>query len=157
MEIKGTPLYSWQAPEFKHHPKGFWWYVGLTVIAVLLAAVQIRRQDYFGAAITGIIALLAGILTQRKPDTIDIHLTTEGVHVRDIHIPFRHIKQFWVLDDGTHKTLNLETSTYMNRWVILELHEQDAAPIREFLVQILPEHPRPAPTFSQWLAHKTKF
>lgn len=156
MDTHGTPIISWQAPEYKHYPKGFWWYIGLLIVVVALGSVQIWKQDYFGVATTVIIGILAGIITRRKPDTIDLHITNTGIKVSDLHIPYRHIKQFWIVDDGRHKTLNVETTIRLNRVVVVELHEQDPAPIREFLLQILPEHATPGPTFSQWFAHKAK-
>lgn len=157
MDTHGKTLFSWQAPEFKHHIKGLWWYFGLAIIAVALGGFQIFRGDYFGGALIGIIAILAGIIASNKPETIDIHLTTTGIKMADTHVPFQHIKQFWIVDDGRHKTLNLETTTYLNRWVIVELHEQDPKTVRDFLLEILPEHESPAPTFSQWFSHKFKF
>lgn len=157
MEQHGTPLFTWHAPEFKHHDKGLWWYILLIIIATLLASIQIWKQDLFGAVVTGILALLSALITRRKPNIVEHHLTTNGVKVADLHIPYKHLKNFWVVNDGNHKTLNFETNTYFHRYLIFELHNQDPEPIREFLLDVVPEHELNEPTFSQWISHKTKF
>lgn len=157
MDTHGTTLYSWEAQEFKHHPKSFWWYLGLACLACALAVFQIYKQDFYGAAITGILAVLSAAFSRREPDIIETHITTTGIRVSDLHIPYKHIKHFWVVDDGIHKTLNIETTTYLNRHLILQLEDQDPGEIRDFLIQVIPEHDVPGPTFSQWISHKLKF
>jgi hypothetical protein len=63
-----------------------------------------------------------------------------------------------VVNSENHKTLNLETTTYINNLVILELEDQNPEEIRSFLQDYLPEHPQNTrETFAQKLMHKLKF
>ncbi len=56
-----------------------------------------------------------------------------------------------------HKTLNFETTTLINRTVVIELGEKDPDEIRELLLQHLPEHPDNNETTTQKIMHKLKF
>lgn len=150
--------FEWEAPEFKHYQKNIIWYILFGIVLAGLIALSIfRGQDYFGAATTLILGLLVLYFTHRKPAIVPIKITNRGFHIDNVHIPYRYVKQFWIVESDHHKTLNLETNTYLNSTIIVELHDQDAEPIREFLANFLPEHEAPKPSFSQRIAHRFKF
>lgn len=149
--------FTWQAPEFKHYHKNFFWYIVFGLIVAGLVIFSLLHSDYFGAITTVILALLVLYFTRRKPGIVPIKITNRGFHINDIHIPYRYVKKFYIVESEHHRTINLETNTYLNHTVIIELADQNPEPIREFLVNILPEHEEPEPTFSQRIAHKFKF
>jgi uncharacterized membrane protein YobD (UPF0266 family) len=150
-------FFEWEAPEFKHYDKNLIWYILFGVIAAGLIVLAVTRGDYFGAATTLILGLLILYFTHRKPSVVPVKITNRGFHIDNLFIPYRYVKQFWIVEEDHHKTLNLETNTYLNHTVIIELHEQDAEPIRDFLANFLPEHEAPQPSFSQRIAHRFKF
>ncbi|MBI3232302.1 MAG: hypothetical protein HYZ51_04460 [Candidatus Doudnabacteria bacterium] len=149
---------SWQALEFKHYEKNAGWYVTLVSIAILIAGFFIIvQQDYFAAITIMILAALIVYFSRQKPEIVEIHLTSKGLHTGNLHIPYKQIKHFWMVDKEPHKTVNFETSTFVNRLMIVELDEQDPEEVRQFLLAYLPEHHETEPTLSQKVIHWLKF
>jgi hypothetical protein len=150
-------IISWQAPEFRHYHKSAAWYITLAVIVVAIIAFQLVQKDIFGAVSIFIVALFVAIFSRQKPQIVNIALTSKGLYVGDNHIPYKAIRHFWVVHNQNHKTLNLETTTYLNRTVVLELEDQDPEQVRQILVELLPEHESTEETLAQRLMHKLKF
>lgn len=150
-------VFEWEAPEFRHYPKNPAWYITLFVITGLLVAYQILQQDYFGAISIVIIAGFVTFFAKQTPVHVPMQISDQGIHINDDLIPYQRIKQFWIVDDGVHKTLNFETTAYLNHELTVELEDLDADELREFLIDILPEHERIEPTTAQKIAHRFKF
>jgi Protein of unknown function (DUF3093) len=150
-------LFVWEAPEFRHYDKTLVWYVTVILVTAALIFLEIYKNDFFGAVSLFVICLLFVLFAHRKPSLVTIQLTNTGVHMGRIHIPYKEIKKFWVVHTRHHKTLNLETTAYLQDLVVIQLGDQDSEEIREFLNIILPEHETPAPTFIQTIMHKFKF
>jgi hypothetical protein len=150
-------VFSWEAPEFRHYPKNPAWYITLFVIAGLLTTYQIFQKDYFGAISLALIAIFVFIFAKQTPQNIPIEISDLGIHTNNDLVPYQRIKHFWIIDDHNHKTLNLETTAYLNHILIIELEDQDVEEIREFLTDILPEDAEAPPTTAQAIAHRFKF
>jgi hypothetical protein len=149
---------SWQAPEFRHYEKDPAWYVTLTAISVLIVGFFIIQKDYFGAITMAIIGAMLVFFSRQTPQIVDIELNDKHIKFGNMVFPYKHLKSFWVVNSENHKTLNLETTTYINNLVILELEDQNPEEIRSFLQDYLPEHPQNTrETFAQKLMHKLKF
>ena len=149
---------SWQAPEFRHYEKNIGWYITLVSIAVLIIGFfVILQKDYFAAITIAILTAAIVYFARQTPSIVEIHLTNKGVHHGPINVPYKQIKHFWVVDRENHKTVNFETSTYLNRLMVVELEDQDPDEIREFLLGYLPEHEETEPTVTQRLIHWLKF
>ncbi|MEK7617690.1 MAG: hypothetical protein AAB410_00940 [Patescibacteria group bacterium] len=149
---------SWQAPEFKHYQKNIGWYVTLASVAILLIGFFIIVQkDYFAAITMAIVGIFLAYFAGQKPETLEIRLTNKGVHHGNLHIPYKQIRHFWVVDKEHHKSVNFETSTYLNRLMVVELAGQDPDVVREFLLSYLPEHHETEPAITQKVIHWFKF
>lgn len=154
---KAPTLFSWQAPEFRHYPKNTAWYITLVVIAGLIIGFFLLQHDYFGAACTVIFTLFVLIFSRQQPRVIEIKLTTESLHLGNNAIPYKTIKHFWIVYNDHHQTLNIETTAYLNRTLIIQLDGQDPVAIRETLLQLAPEHTETEATLAQRLMHRLKF
>jgi hypothetical protein len=149
---------SWQAPEFRHYEKNAGWYTTLVSVCVLIVGYFVIQKDYFAALTMAFIGAALIFFSRHVPNTVDIELTHKHVRFGNMLFPYKHIKSFWVVHNENHKTLNLETTTYLNNLLILELEDQDPEEIRMFMLQYLPEHPTyNKETFAQKLMHKLKF
>ncbi len=149
---------TWQAPEFRHFKKNAGWYIALIASAVLIIGFfVITQQDYFAAITIGILTGLVVFFSRQEPQILEIQLTPKGIHYGNIHVPYKQIKHFWVVDGHPHKSVNFETTTYLNRMMVLELEEQDPEEVREFLLAYLPEHEGTEPTITQKIIHWLKF
>ena len=92
-----------------------------------------------------------------RPKTVTVRITTVGLHIDDTQIPFNNIKQFWIVDNDNHKTLNIETTAYLNHQLAIELEDQDADEVHEILSELLPEKEEQAETMAQRISHRLKF
>src|SRR5438132_9393448 len=124
---------SWEAPEFRHYPKNFGWYLTLLIVAGLILLYQILQKDFFGAFTVVVLTIFIWIFARQQPRNVTISVTDKGLNIDDSHLPYQEIKQFWVVDTENHRTLNLETNAYLNRLVILQLEDQDPDEVRDLL------------------------
>ncbi len=148
---------TWEAPEYKHYPKNFGWYVTFFAIAILLIGFLAISKDYFGAISLFILALIAFLYTKHRPEVLQIAISDKGVHLDDLHIPHSDIKHFWVVDNERHKTLILETNVYLNKTIVLELVDQDPDAVRGVLGLFAREHENTQETLAQKVMHRFKF
>lgn len=154
---EAEPILEWQAPEFRHYPKNAAWFITFFIIVGLILAYEIFQHDWFGAIALGIIAIFFAIFAQHKPKVVNITISTHGLHIDDAHIPYSRIRQFWIVDNDNHKTLNLDTTAYLNHQLAIELAEQDADEVQEILEQLLPQNPESRETVAQSIAHRFRF
>jgi len=148
---------SWQAPEFKHYEKNTLWYMGVVAVVVLLVALAIFRSDIFGAISVMIIAGIVIYLSTKSPEIVTIELTDKGIQVGPAFHPYKTIRNFWIVDTANHRSLNFETTTFLNRVQIIELEDQDPEFIKQYLLQYLPEHDEREETAAQRFMHRMRF
>lgn len=99
---------SWTASEFIAHQKGFEWYLGLGLGAILLAAlVYIFTRDYVSSGMIVIVALAFGIFAVKKPRVLQYTLDDDGMTIGQKHYAFSMFKSFSVIDDGAAHALLL--------------------------------------------------
>jgi hypothetical protein len=157
MAQKEKLLYSWQAPEFRHYEKNIAWYITLFVITGLIMAFLVMQKDIFGAISVFIFGIFIFIFSRQKPRDVNIYLTTEGIRIDESFIPHKSIKHFWVVANENHKTLNVETTAYLNRTIIIQLADEDPDIVRSTMAQLAPEHSEVNETFAQRVMHRLKF
>ena len=150
-------IIEWQAPEFRHYPKNAAWFITLGIVVTLIVAYEFIEHDWFGAISVIIISVLFVAFAMHKPKTITASISTHGIHLDDIYIPYSRIKQFWVVDNDNHKTLNIETTAYLNHLLTIELDDQDADEVQEILAELLPENTDMEETVAQRISHRFKF
>jgi hypothetical protein len=153
-------ILSWRAPEFQHYPKNTAWYITLFLLMTLIIFFFILQKDIFGAICIFIFGVFVFIFSRQRPRIVAVNLTTAGVAIDETFIPYKSIKHFWVVYNEHHRTLNLETTAYLNRTLIVQFPEDDSIDprlIRDVLVQAVPEHEETEPTLAQKVMHRLKF
>lgn len=133
-------LFSWSAPEYVHHEKGFLWKIivpGLWLILVIYAL--------FSAAWTFAVSLLifAGVywlIYHEKPEHIPVKISRVGIKIGSHEIPFNHIRAFWILYQPPFlKQLQIRTILRFTPDILISLQDQDPAEIREYLASQIQE------------------
>lgn len=157
MDNKNQQIISWEAPEYKHYEKNLGWYTTLIAVAILVIGYELLQRDFFAAIVMLILAGFVWFFSRQKPKTITISLSGKGVHLDELQIPYQQIKHFWIVNNERHKTLNIETTAYLNNLLVLELETQDPETLRQFLLRVLPEHAETQETLSQKIIHHLKF
>ncbi|OGE79127.1 MAG: hypothetical protein A2751_05815 [Candidatus Doudnabacteria bacterium RIFCSPHIGHO2_01_FULL_46_14] len=130
----------WSAPEFIHYPKGPKWYLVLGIFGALLVGYFFFKKDFLTAMMFILLFLMAFFFSRAKPRQMRIILGPRGVTMNDSHIPYQQVKTFWlVYEPPDIKTVNFETSAYLNRFLTLQLEDQNPSEVRDFLLDYLPE------------------
>ncbi|MDB4940390.1 MAG: hypothetical protein JWO40_815 [Candidatus Doudnabacteria bacterium] len=150
-------IFSWKTMEFEHYEKGTGWYLTLAVIGFMMIAYQIYLHDYF-AVITILVILLAiYFFSKQLPGEVDVVITNKAVTVGNVAFPYTTIKRFWIVDKNHSKKLILETTAYLNRYIILLLNDVNPEEVADILKEFLPESEPNQETMAQRLARKLRF
>lgn len=149
---------SWRAPEFIHYPKSFVWYGIIALLGLVLAGYFLLQKDFLTAVLFVLLFVLIVYFAQAKPKMLEISLDAKGLKLNEMRLPYQQIKTFWfVYEPPEIKTLNFETTAYFNRFLTLQLEDQDPVKIREFLLKYLPEDLERAEFTSDKIARKLRF
>ena len=157
MNKEPETILEWQAPEFRHYPKNGAWFITFALVIGMLITYLFFQQDWFGGISVLIIAILVGVFAMHRPNEVTIRLSTYGVHIDDTHIPYTQIKEFWIVDTENHKTLNINTTAYLNHLLSIELQDQNPNEVQEILEELLDEKEDAVETVAQRIAHRVKF
>lgn len=157
MAKQAETILEWRAPEFRHYPKNAAWFITFGIIVLLLVAYEFIQRDWFGGISILIISGMFAAFALHRPKEVDVRLTTQGLHIDDTNIPYNNIRHFWIVDTDNHKTLNIETTAYLNHQLSIELHEQDPEEVQEILAELLPEKVGSEETVVQRIAHRFRF
>lgn len=134
------PVFSWEAPEYIHHEKGWLWLVivgGLWAVLILYAL--------YSEAWTFAVALLIfggvyAVLYHEKPKKVQVKISRMGIKFGNAAIPFSRMKAFWVhYEPPFAKNLKIRTHNYLYPDYAIPLENQNPAEIREYLASQIHE------------------
>lgn len=92
---------EWSASEFVAHEKGFGWYAGLSVAALLAAAlVYVATREIFSVAVIILMAGVLGVAGSHKPRVVEYRLDGRGLTAGKKFYPYSDYKSFIMPDDG---------------------------------------------------------
>lgn len=155
-KMKNT-IIEWQAKEFEHYEKGTGWYLTLTIAIVMLMIYLIALRDYFGALTILLIGAAIWFFSVQYPKTVTVKITNKGLDLDDLHVPYHNIKSFWIVNHAQAKAVHFETTAYLNRYIIVQLHEQEPDQIAVILKQYLPESTPNEETTAHKIARLLRF
>lgn len=90
----GEELYGWQTWEFMPHQRSMLWYVFASILSVVLIVYAIWVTNYMFAIIILMIGIIFLIGNLRKPEIVNVHVTTLGLVVNDKFYEYEEIKDF---------------------------------------------------------------
>ncbi len=150
-------IYSWTTKEFEHYQKGIGWYFTLSILAFFMIVYEIYLHDYF-AAITFFFILIAIYFFSRiLPREIIVTITNKGLNIGDVNYPYTSLKRFWIVEHSRAKHVTLETTAYLNRFIILPLNEENPEIISGILKEFLHESEPNQETMAQRMARRLRF
>lgn len=151
-------MISWTAPEFVHYPKEKWWFAAVAAAGIILVGYFLLRKDLLTAALFLLLLPIIYYFSRAKPRTLNIKLDGRGLKINEQQISYQQIRNFWIVYEPPHvKTLNFETAAYLNRYVTLQLENEDPLKIRQFLLEYLPEDLDRGEQFADKLSRTLKF
>lgn len=98
---------EWTASEFIEHKKPAWWYLSLTAVIIVIAALAyLSGADYFAVAGVIIVGILFAVIAARPPRELHYRLSGRGLEVAGKLYRLDHFKAFWVDRDGAFASLS---------------------------------------------------
>ena len=140
-EIKKDILASWKAKEYPEMERSGLWYLGLFIVAGILIVWSIFTKDYLFTLIVAMATTIIYMLSQKRPEVLDIAITPDGIKINDrLYSYDEDLVKFWIVykpHEGV-KTLNLDQKGLRPNLVI-QLENQNPLRIREILLKYLEE------------------
>ncbi len=131
---------TWKAHAFKDHDRSPNWYIGLILVSIGLIAFAIYNKSIMTTITFGLIIFIVFVLSLQKPHDVEYKITKTGISSGKNIYPYKAIKTFWVLyNPPAIKTVNFETTAFMNNKISLQLGNQDPVLVKKVLSQYLPE------------------
>lgn len=151
--------YSWKAPEFTFYPKSLKWYFIVGAIALIALGFALFTRDYFMFVTLTLLLGFGYWMSRKQPKTITVTLDERGLSVSGMLYPYdTNLKKFWIhYHPPMMKTLNFESTNYLNRDIALELEDEDPVEIRKFLLRHLEEDVEKEESYLDKLLRAMKF
>ncbi|MBX4191519.1 MAG: hypothetical protein KW804_01835 [Candidatus Doudnabacteria bacterium] len=147
----------WKAQNHIQHRHSTGWYVGFTIVSLGLLGFAYYSRSLTAAITFVLIIVVLLILSIQPSQEITYKITKTGIIVGNVVYPFKVIKKFWVLYNPPEvKTLNFETTAYLNNRVIVQLGKQDPIQVKLLLGNYLIEDIDMEESMSEGLARKLK-
>jgi hypothetical protein len=129
----------WQAHEYIHHEKGPGWFVGFTIVViVLIAAAIFFIQSVTFAILIPVMAAALIVYSHRPPRVIDYTLSRQGLHINDRLYSFAEFKSFGVIHDGQEYSVMLVPTKRFRVGVSVYFPEEAGEAIVDLLGSRLP-------------------
>lgn len=148
---------TWEALEFRPHRKNFLWYIIFGVLTTGLILYALYIQNWLSVITFACLAIAAFAFSIQRPMKIIHELTPTGIQLGETFVPYRNVKNFWIVFNQHSKTLNFETTAYINNVVTLQLGRLDPLAVKEYLKNYIPEDLNKQESFIDILARKIKF
>lgn len=147
----------WTAPSHIQPRRSPSWYLFFILISLGLVAYAVYTQSILTGITFGMIIVIVLVLSTRGGELTTYKITKTGISVGNTSYPFKVIKKFWIVYNPPEvKTVNLETSAYLNNRVIIQLGKQDPVTVKLVLSKYLPEDLDKEEHFSETLARRLK-
>ncbi len=134
-----TTLMSWSAIEFEEHEKGAGWYLTFAIIFALVVLYELFIKDFFGAITLAIIGGATYFFSRLKPREILVQITNKGLLLNNFFVPYSNVTHFWFVEQHASPMLHIETNAYINRYVVVHLHDQSIEQVRQTLQPYIAE------------------
>ncbi len=132
--------FVWEMPAFEERDRGPWWYVIVSVIALISVAYGVWVSNYLFALIIIISAIILLLTTEKEPHSVLVQIGDHGVVVDGEFVSFEKLANFSVIyHPPATKVLYIERKYSIKPRLKLYLGEEDPVALREHLLRYLPE------------------
>lgn len=158
MENKNLPeSVTWNALSHTQAARPAAWYLIFGIISLALIFFGIYNHSILMVITFCVIILSVLLFTNQRPSTLVYKATKTGIISGNTIYPYKTVKTFWIIyNPPVVKTLNFETSAYLNNLISLELGNQDPMELKLFLSQYIPEDLDREEPFTDSLARNLK-
>jgi hypothetical protein len=150
-------IVTWKASDIQHHQRPAAWYMGLAIVSIGLIGFALYNHSIIMLITFVLIVFVIFILSLQPSRLVTYKITRTGVAIGRVNYPYQVIKKFWIAYNPPEtKTLNLETTAYLNNRVIIQLGNQDPIEVKLYLSHYLEEDLDRIESFSESLARSLK-
>lgn len=141
MENNNLPeTITWNAPSHTRTSRSPAWYIVFGIISVALIFFGVYNHSILMIVTFSVVILSVMLLSAQEPKNVVFKATKSGIVSGSIVYPYKTIKTFWIIyNPPVVKTLNFETSAYLNNHISMELGQQDPTELKLYLSQYIPE------------------
>ena len=148
---------TWKAQSHQVQTRTSVWYAGFGFVSLGLILFAIFTHSVITLITFVLMIAVMLILSAQAPRSLTYKLTKTGIAAGSTVYPYKIIKTFWIVYNPPEvKTLNFETSAYLNNKISLELNEQDPVMVKRFLSQYLVENLDRDESITETLARRLK-
>ncbi len=148
---------SWRAPSHISPKRSSGWYLAFSLVFLFLLGYAIYIKSLITFLTFFLIMVVVLVISTQKSFEKTYKITKTGIAVGRVLYPFKIIKKFWIVYNPPQiKTLNFETTAYINNQVILQLGHQDPIEVKLVLGQYLPEDLEIEESITETLARRLK-
>lgn len=145
-------VFSWVAPEYVMHDRGLVWKISTILLVIVVAALSLYFDAWSLALVVVIFASVYALIHLQHPRDVEIKISEIGIKVGYKKYSFSRIKSFWFIYEPPFvETLNLRVEGGFSGEITIQLAGVDPAPIREFLINKIPELEGKTESFSDIL------
>ena len=143
IDDQGDQVFSWLVDEYERHERGPVWYAAAFLAGVGLILYAIIAQNFLFAIIIVMFGVIIGLSTLREPERILFQVTTRGVGVGHLFVPYKELKDFWIVYEPPYvKNLYIEHKNPMTPRIVVPIEDADPVEIRRALLDYLDEDGR---------------
>jgi len=148
---------TWRAHAQEKHERSNQWYIIFGLVFLGLVAFAVFIDHNVLTLITFVVMFAVVLLFTLQPTSvITYQITPSGIHIGSTEFSYKIIKSFWIVYTPGVKTLNFETTAYLNNTITAQLGDQDPVEVKLVLDQYIPEDLDRGESATQTLARKLK-
>ena len=148
---------TWQAPSHIEAKRSSVWYLGFALISLGLLAFAFYTHSIMTFLTFVLLIIVTLIFSSMPSKEMTYKITKTGIGAGSIIYPYKVIKKFWIIYNPPQvKTLNFETTAYINNQISLQLGRQDPVQIKLILSKYLHEDLDQEESLTETLARKLK-
>ncbi|MFC1594833.1 hypothetical protein ACFL3E_00195 [Patescibacteria group bacterium] len=131
---------EWKAPEYQTYKKSKdWFWLLFIAVAVLLVIAFIAKNFLFGIFIF-IAGFAIAIFAVKKPDMLNIVISTKGVEVSNTLYPYENLESFWIFYKPPElQELSIKSKKLFMSYIKIPLGDMDPEQVKEFIKDFVPE------------------
>ncbi len=143
IEDQGERVFGWLVDEYERHERGPVWYAISFLVGVALILYALITQNFLFAIILVMFGVIIGLSTLRDPERILFQVTTRGVAVGHLFVPFKELKDFWIVYEPPYvKNLYIEHKNALTPRIVVPIDDADPVDVRRALLEYLNEDGR---------------
>lgn len=132
-------IISWSAPDHDLPERPFDWFISVVVIGLAITIASLFVSNLLFAIFAFLATMSVIIHAAKKPEQIDIHLTTQGVEIKHDFYPYSKLHSFWIDHKKGKDELLLHSDRAVLPHLIVPIRDIHPEYIRAELKRYIPE------------------